>query len=219
MTTPYAEGPNWEIYNGDALEIMPLLEPTHIVTDPVWPNCPTRLGWPEPWKLFAGFCKAIPASVERIAIILGCVSDPRFLFAIPGRFQFFRVIHLRYALPARIGRTLINADYAYLYGPAPTPKEGRRIVPGEITVADQRELHEHSFGPNGHPCPRRLKHVAFVVEHFCRDIDIILDPFCGSGTTLLAAAERGFKSIGIEINERYCEVAARRLSERPILIT
>jgi DNA modification methylase len=63
-----------------------------------------------------------------------------------------------------------------------------------------------------HPCqiPRDLMTRILTVTPFD---GVVIDPFCGSGTTLLAAKRLGRVCIGIERSEHYCEIAAKRLSQ------
>lgn len=66
---------------------------------------------------------------------------------------------------------------------------------------------------NPHPCPKPLPVMKWAVDRVAADGAVILDPFMGSGTTLRAAKDLGRKAIGIEIEERYCEIAAKRLAQ------
>jgi site-specific DNA-methyltransferase (adenine-specific) len=52
-----------------------------------------------------------------------------------------------------------------------------------------------------------------LVELLSEPGETILDPYCGTGTTLRAAKDLGRKAIGIEIEERYCEIAVKRLAQ------
>lgn len=68
--------------------------------------------------------------------------------------------------------------------------------------------------PTGHPTPKPLVMVSSFVERFSNPGMSILDPFAGGGTTLLAARSLGRKVVGIELEEKYCELIANRLSQQ-----
>ncbi len=64
-----------------------------------------------------------------------------------------------------------------------------------------------------HPTQKPIKLVKDLIRLHSNTGDLILDPYAGSGTTLAAAKLMGRCAIGIERDERYCESAARRLSQ------
>jgi len=77
--------------------------------------------------------------------------------------------------------------------------------------------HSESSPKNGHPCPKPPMFWNKVVSRTSvKDTDLILDPFLGSGTTAVAAKQLGRKFIGIEIEEKYCEIAKRRLAQEEL---
>lgn len=68
--------------------------------------------------------------------------------------------------------------------------------------------------PNGHPTAKPLELINFFVEMFTIAGDTVLDPFAGSGTTLLSARTLGRKAVGYEASEKYCELIASRLDQQ-----
>ena len=73
-------------------------------------------------------------------------------------------------------------------------------------------------GARSHPTQKPLKLMVWFAKHYSDPKEIILDPFMGSGTTLRAAKDLGRKAIGIEIEEKYCEIAVRRLRQEVLAL-
>ena len=224
LPTPYYDAAGITIFHGDCREILPDVEgATRLITDPVWPNADRRLaGADNPLRLLR---EALALSDARTVVLqLGRCSDPRILTAVSPDLPFIAVCSLRYVPPSYRGRVMMESDIAYAFGETIRSVPGRRVIP--FTVTSTRGEFPRGTGRNRssaefqaaqdrmpHPAPRHLKHVTWLVNWFSDTGDVVLDPFAGTGTTLVAAKNLGRRSIGIEIEERYCDIAAERLRQ------
>lgn len=208
---PYYDHAGITIFNADCREILPAIKTVEtIIVDPVWPNSlPSLKGSERPFELFAEAAAYFPRISRRAVVHLGCTSDPRFLLSIPKEMPYLRTCWLRLNFPNYRGRILIGSDVAYVFGIPPKSRKGHHLLPGECATSDTEM--DISVNRKNHPCARKLNHLRWLVNVFGEGT--ILDPFMGSGTTLRAAKDLGHKAIGIEIEEKYCEIAAKRLSQ------
>jgi DNA modification methylase len=92
----------------------------------------------------------------------------------------------------------------YYYGKCPRLAVGEGSYPTGFQSTEPSEK-------NGHPCPKPVGQMVWIVERSTNQGDTILDPFMGSGTTGVAAIRLGRKFIGIEISEKYCDIAVERI--------
>lgn len=77
------------------------------------------------------------------------------------------------------------------------------------SVIPVRSMHGRAL----HPTEKPVGILTPLIRYSCPIGGTVLDMFAGSGSTLVAATQEGRKSIGIEIDEKYCEIAATRLSQ------
>lgn len=65
--------------------------------------------------------------------------------------------------------------------------------------------------PQGHPCPKPVEEMVWMVKALTRPGDLVLDPFCGSGSTLVAAQQLGRPWIGCDLSRNYCKLSLRNV--------
>lgn len=66
---------------------------------------------------------------------------------------------------------------------------------------------------NGHPCPKPVQAWTWLLEKVALPTDIVLDPFLGSGTTLVCCENTGRRGIGIEIEPKFFDIACREVEK------
>jgi site-specific DNA-methyltransferase (adenine-specific) len=95
----------------------------------------------------------------------------------------------------------------------PPEAEGWRDRVGDWAALCSTVWHLPPARRDGHPAPFPVELARRAIRLSTWPGEVVLDPFAGSGTTLLAARQLGRRAIGVERSERYCELAVTRLAQ------
>ncbi len=95
--------------------------------------------------------------------------------------------------------------------PTEAQRDASRISKKEFDLWFQQIWNITGASTKHHPAPFPLELATRLVRMFSFRDDTVLDPFCGSGTTMVAAYRTGRNSVGVEIDPEYCRMAARYL--------
>lgn len=196
---PYYEQDGITIFHGDCREVLPTLGPVDLVlTDP--PYGVGKADWDAEFPSEA--IAAISGPLTALAIMPG-VSN---LLKMPDELSG---LPYRWTLCCRLLNGMTRGAFGF-----------GNWIPCVVYAADGVSLHANSqdfaevvvdgLKPN-HPSPKPLKAIRWMLSVL--PPGTVLDPFMGSGTTLRAAKDLGRRAIGIEIEEKYCEIADKRLSQ------
>lgn len=236
---PYYADDAVTLYHGDCREVTEWLTADVLVTDP-----PYGRGWTSGGgmtnaagqgrsKPHSGIANDSDTAVrdaalrlwgDRRAVVFG---DP--LCAPPSGTRQALV----YAKPADAGVRGAHAGFRrnvemiYLVGPWRTAIGGRSsVLTTNAHIAGPRGVSVRYEHPHAKPVDLLIDllygtvgipHAVHVGEGEGRRT-VLADPFAGSGSTLIAAAHLGMRAVGVEVDERYCEAAARRLAQRPLFM-
>ena len=215
MTQPYYQDESVTIYNADCREVLPTLDTVDLVlTDPPY-DTQTHNG-----ALLENRIDFSPiGNVEEIvqAFLLICNKWCVVFCSLELLGQYRQASAENWVrsgvwdrvanMPQMSGdRPAQGAEGIAIFHPP-----GKKQWNGGGSAAIYRYLVER--GHKQHPTQKPVMLFRKLVSLFSNAEDAILDPFMGSGTTLRAAKDLNRKAIGIEIEERYCEIAAQRMSQ------
>lgn len=207
---PYYDDGTITIYHGDCRELAEEMKADTIVSDP-----PYGMGWNTDSSRFSGGEPSSQRRRGRGRTDWGNItSDDEPFDPTPwltcGEVILWGSNHFAQRLP--VGTTLVWIKrFEAGYGSFLSDAEVAWMKGGHgVYCRRDTSLMSHT-GNRWHPTEKPIGLMTWCVNK--TKGDTILDPFMGSGTTLRAAKDLGRKAIGIEIEERYCEIAAKRLGQ------
>lgn len=199
LPDPYYQSGGMTIYHADCLPIAAHVKADVIVSDP-----------PYGMSYVSGWSKSTIASdgnTDARDLILSRWQGPAIIF---GKWSCARPENIREILIWDKGEWPGMGDLSFPWGPS--HEEIYVIGTGFTGSRMGSVIRKNRIGGNGlHPTEKPLEVMSKLIER-CPP-GIIFDPFMGSGSSIVAAKILGRRAIGIEIEERYCEIAARRLSQ------
>jgi len=199
---PYYSDDHVTLYHGDCREILPTVAANAVVTDPPY-SLEGRLNYHSGSRTWSKFAADGELDWDRdVTPIIGGLLD------VPGHSIIWGGNY--FALPPRRGwliwdkvvRKFSSGHCELAWTTLDQPVRA-------FSYAHSQLANEGKFHPTQKPLPLMQWAIRFLPEHCVT----ILDPFAGSGTTLVAAKMLGRRATGVEIEERYCEIAARRLAQ------
>ena len=194
MITPYYDRDGITIYNADCREILPELPKVDLVlTDPPYGIDFRGLDWDKQIPNWLPICRDISNNVVFTTAPLTLWNYPK-----PDWI-------LSWHRPASSSR---RPDGKFNHW-SPILVYGK--WEGDIDIISLHAIANAMPHDFVHPCPKPVNLFYWIISN--SEAQTILDPFMGSGTTLVAAKKLGRKAIGIEISEKYCEIAVKRLSQ------
>lgn len=205
LPKPYYEHAGITIYHGDCRDILPQLGPVDLVlTDP--PYGVGKAAWD---VLPSGALRSAWGLASMAMLVFWSAFDLATVPAEVGESPKNTIVWWKPNLPAlwMFDRARLAAQWEplfYFAKPGFEPQER----PTDVWAANYPH---NSPAHRSHPTEKPLGLVTKAARVFGGEA--ILDPFMGSGTTLRAAKDLGRKAIGIEIEEKYCAIAAKRLSQ------
>ena len=228
---PYYEHAGITIYHGDCREVLPDLPAVAtVVTDPPYAirnNFGTQANKNGRRRLQFAFDGAEKRDAAIHGVTLACdraqsffvfcgVSQVSFLeMALEEKFTVKPAAWVKKCPPPAMPGNWWPSGVEYaLYGYRSGAWFGdTNTKRSNVFVSDTYRAGIRSGEKVDHPTQKWLPLMEHIVASLCHTVGCVLDPFMGSGTTLVAAKNLGRRAIGIELEERYCEIAARRLSQ------